>query len=88
MPITVRIPSPLRSYTRGATQVRASGNSLAELLADLEHQFPGMRFRMIDEQNRIRPHIRLFVNTDEARQLAVPVGASDEVHIICALSGG
>jgi len=88
MPIKVKIPSPLRSYTRGAVQVQASGSTLAELLADLERQFPGMRFRMIDEQGRIRPHIRLFINLQEARQLSSSVGSSDEVHIICALSGG
>jgi molybdopterin converting factor small subunit len=88
MPVTVRIPSPLRSYTGGAARVQAKGGSLTELLADLERQFPGMRFRMIDEQGQIRPHIRLFVNTTEAKQLATSVGLRDEVHIICALSGG
>jgi molybdopterin converting factor small subunit len=88
MSCTVRIASPLRSYTNGAPRVSAAGGTLLEILADLEHRYPGMRFRMIDEQERIRRHIRLFVNTTEARALTHPVRDGDEVHLICALSGG
>jgi len=88
MSCTVRIASPLRSYTGGAAVVRANGESVTDVLADLERRFPGMRFRMIDEQNRIRRHIRLFVNTTEVTALSQPVGNGDTVHLICALSGG
>ena len=88
MSCTVRIASPLRSYTGGAAVVRANGKSVTDVLADLERRFPGMRFRMIDEQNRIRRHIRLFVNTTEVTALSQPVGNGDTVHLICALSGG
>jgi sulfur-carrier protein len=84
----VRVPSPLRSYTGGAAQVSASGATVAALLAELERAHPGMRFRMIDEQDRIRPHIRIFVNQREVRSLDEAVAARDEVHLICALSGG
>jgi molybdopterin converting factor small subunit len=85
---TVRVASPLRDYTKGAAQVRASGATVAALLADLERAHPGMRFRMIDEQDRIRPHIRIFLNQREVQSLDEPVAARDEVHLICALSGG
>ena len=85
---TVRVASPLRSYTGGATQVTASGATVAELLGDLERAHPGMRFRMIDEQHRIRPHIRIFVNQREVASLDEAVAPRDEVHLICALSGG
>ena len=88
MSCTVRIASPLRSYTGGAAVVRANGESVTDVLADLERRFPGMRFRMIDEQNRSRRHIRLFVNTTEVTALSQPVGNGDTVHLICALSGG
>lgn len=88
MSCTVRIASPLHSYTAGACEVDGRGNTLAEVLGDLEQRFPGIRFRMIDEQNRIRPHMRLFVNSDEARDLAALVHGGDTVHVICALSGG
>lgn len=85
---TVRIASPLRSYTNGAASVAAAGSTVAEVLADLERRYPGMRFRIIDEQDRIRRHMRVFVNDREAPALAAPVAAGDEVHLICALSGG
>jgi sulfur-carrier protein len=88
MSCTVRIASPLHSYTAGATAVAGCGNTLAEVLGDLERRFPGIRFRMIDEQDRIRPHLKLFVNAEEARDLTVRVRGGDTVHVICALSGG
>jgi len=88
MPITVKIASPLRSYTNGAASVEAIGATVTDVLADLEQRFPGIRFRMIDEQNRIRQHIRLFVNTDAVKTLSERVRDGDTVHLICALSGG
>lgn len=88
MNCTVRIASPLRSYTGGAASVAAAGATVAEVLADLEGRYPGMRFRMIDEQDRIRRHVRVFVNSREAATLTEPVAAGDQVHLICALSGG
>ena len=57
---TVNVASPLRSYTQGAQSVAAKGATVAQVLADLERRYPGMRFRMIDEQGRIRQHIRIF----------------------------
>ena len=88
MSCSVRVASPLRSYTVGAATVTADGATVSELLADLERRHPGMRFRMIDEQDRIRPHIRLFVNTSPVESLAMPVRPGDTLHLICALSGG
>ena len=84
----VAIPSPLRNYTHQHQEVEAAGASVAELLADLERQFPGIRFRMIDEQDQLRPHMRIFVNRRETRRLATPLASGDEVHIFQALSGG
>ena len=88
MPCTVRVASPLRSYTHGAASVAADGATVATVLQDLDTRYAGMRFRMIDEQERIRQHIRLFVNTREVLQLTEPVRVGDTLHIICALSGG
>lgn len=84
----VAIPSPLRSYTAQRSEVEASGATLGALLADLDRQFPGIRFRMVDEQDRLRPHMRMFVNRVETRDLAAALGDGDEVHIFQALSGG
>ena len=88
MPITVKIASPLRSYTGGQNAVTGDGATVTEVLEDLERRYTGIRFRMIDEQNRIRQHIRIFINNDAATTLQEPVRDGDTVHLICALSGG
>ncbi|HEY4299299.1 MAG TPA: MoaD/ThiS family protein [Candidatus Didemnitutus sp.] len=83
----VLIPSSLRSYTeRGETE--ASGATLGAVLADLDRAYPGIRFRVIDEQDQVRRHIRIFINGIQARDLSHPLAASDEVIIVQALSGG
>ena len=84
----VLIPDPLRSYTQERRSVEADGATLSEVLADLDRRYPGIRFRMIDEQDAIRRHIRIFVNGEQVRALDVPLGISGEVFIIQALSGG
>ncbi len=83
----VLIPSPLLSYT-SERLVEAEGATLAEVLADLDRQYPGLRFRMIDEQDRMRPHIRFFVNGEQVHDAAIPLRPTDEVQIVQALSGG
>jgi molybdopterin converting factor small subunit len=85
---TVLIPSPLRSYTGNRSQVAAAGATVAELLDDLDRRYPGIRFRMIDEQDAIRSHIKIFVNRQQVKGVDAPVAASDEVIIITAISGG
>jgi molybdopterin converting factor small subunit len=86
--VKVAIPSPLRSYTAQRHEVEAAGASLTELLADLERQFPGIRFRMVDEQDQLRPHMRIFVNRRETRALDTALEGGEEIHIFQALSGG
>ena len=83
----VIVPTHLRSYTHGAGEVEAQGATLGDVLVDLEKRFRGFRFRVIDEQDRIRPHVKFFVGGDEAKTLDVPVG-DREVQIVAALSGG
>jgi molybdopterin converting factor small subunit len=83
----VLIPGALRSYTESSETV-ATGATLAAVLADLDRQYAGIRFRMIDEQDRIRRHIRIFVNGEQIRELSQPLRATDEVVIVQALSGG
>ncbi|NUO16874.1 MAG: MoaD/ThiS family protein [Planctomycetaceae bacterium] len=83
----VLIPSPLVSYSR-RKNVEARGSTLGEMLLDLERQFPGIRFRMIDEQDRVRPHMRIFVNGEQEFSLKRPLNPDDEISIVQALSGG
>lgn len=84
----VYVPSPLYSYTGGQAKVTATGATLSEILSDLDRQFPGFRFRVVDEQDRIRSTILFYVGGRVTRSLLDLVGAADEVHIIAALSGG
>jgi sulfur-carrier protein len=83
----VLIPSALRSYTQGQW-AEAAGDTLDALLHDLDQRHPGFRFRMVDEQGALRPHMRVFVNGLAVRQLSHPLNATDEVAIVQALSGG
>lgn len=83
----VLIPTPLLSYT-ATREVEATGATLAAVLDELDRQFPGIRFRMIDEQERMRRHVRFFVNGDQTFDLSQPLRPTDEVVIVQALSGG
>lgn len=83
----VLIPSALQSYT-GASRVTAAGDTLGAVLADLERQYPGIRFRLLDEQERLRPHMRVFVGGQAIHALGHPIGPGDGVAIVQALSGG
>jgi molybdopterin converting factor small subunit len=86
--VLVRIPSPLRSYTDGAKEVEASGVTLGDVIDDLDRRFPGIRFRVVDEQHQLRRHMNLFVNDRRERDLSTPLEATDVVTVMQALSGG
>jgi molybdopterin converting factor small subunit len=86
--VKVRIPDPLRSYTDQAKVVEARGATVAEVLLDLDQQYPGIRFRMVDEQQRLRRHMKVFVNDEAVRDLTTSIDDGDELTIMQALSGG
>jgi sulfur-carrier protein len=83
----VLIPTALRSYT-GASHVEAEGSTLHALFDDLNRRYPGLRFRVVDEQNLLRPNMRLFVNGLGVRDLQHPLQSTDFVAVVLALSGG
>lgn len=83
----VRIPTPLRSYTNSPV-VEASGATVDELLHDLDRQYPGIRFRMVDEQGRLRQHMKVFVGDEMTRDLTTPIADVAEITLMQALSGG
>ena len=85
--MNVLIPTPLRSYTK-KRQVEAAGTTFAELVADLDRQYPGIGFRMVDEQDQVRRHMRFFVNGEQVFDLKRPLKPTDDIAIVQALSGG
>jgi sulfur-carrier protein len=93
--VRIRIPSPLRSYT-GSSEVTVAVPVLAPelpptlggVLAALNLNYPGIRFRIIDEQGKVRPHVKLFVGTDATRDLSSPIPSGATLMIVAALSGG
>lgn len=84
----IHIPGALRSYTGQQSEVELGGATLANVLTALDQRFPGIRFRIITEQDAIRPHIRIFINDRQTFYLAEPLHDDDDVYIVCALSGG
>jgi sulfur-carrier protein len=84
----VRIPSPLRSYTDQQANVTAVGGTINDVLHDLDRQFPGLRFRVVDEQGNLRKHMRVFVNEDIVRDLTTSLNESDLLTLMQGLSGG
>ena len=84
----VYLSTHFQSYTAGKGCVEARGATAAAVLLDLERQFPGLRFRVIDEQDHVRRHVKLYVNLASIEDLATPISAADELHVLGALSGG
>jgi sulfur-carrier protein len=91
MPVLVRIPTPLRRLTNGVGEVHAKGKDVAELIEDLERQFPGLRERLVEESGEVRRFINIYVNQEDLRFLSgkeTAVKDGDEVSIVPALAGG
>jgi molybdopterin converting factor small subunit len=91
MSVRVRIPTILRTYTGGESEVSASGGTLAEVLDSLEDSYPGIRGRILDEQGALRRFVNVYVGNDDVRFLqaletATPDGSS--VSVIPAVAGG
>jgi molybdopterin synthase sulfur carrier subunit len=86
--VIVHIPSPLRSYTGEVSRVEATGETIDDLLLDLDRSYPGIRFRVIDEHGRLREHIKLFLGEQPISDLATRAAGASVLHVIAALSGG
>ncbi len=83
----VLIPGALQSYT-GESHVEAVGDTLEALLVDLDRRYPGLRFRVVNEQDQLRPNLRIFVNGIGVRELHHGLRPDDFVAVVLALSGG
>ncbi len=91
MPVLVRIPTPLRTVTKGAGEVYGEGTNVGELIDDLERRFPGLRERLVEEQGELRRFINIYVNQEDIRFLKgknTALKDGDEVSIVPAIAGG
>ena len=91
MPVMVRIPTPLRSITKGSAEVPAKGQTVDDVMQDLERQYPGLRERLVDEKGELRRFINLYVNEEDVRFLQGRTTAlkdGDTVSIVPAIAGG
>jgi molybdopterin converting factor small subunit len=84
----VIVPGQLHDYTGGVSRVVSEGDTLGAVLDDLDRRYPGLRFRVVDEQGRIRQHVRFYLNRAPAVSLEQSVAPDDELLIVGALSGG
>ncbi len=91
MPVMVRIPTPLRSVTKGASEVAAKGKDVGELIDDLDRQFPGLRERLVEESGELRRFINIYVNQEDVRFLSgreTVLKDGDELSLVPAIPGG
>lgn len=91
MAVRVRIPTPLRSLTKGTADVEATGGTVIDMINDLESRFPGLRERLVDEGGEIRRFVNVYVNQEDIRFLdgdRTTLKDGDEVAIVPALAGG
>ncbi len=84
----VFVPSQLYSYTAGQREVDVRGSTVDSVLHELDRRYPGLRFRIINEQEHVRDHIRIFINGEQTFELGMQLKAMDEMRIVGALSGG
>ena len=91
MPISVRIPTPLRKFTGGAESVTASGGTVAAVVQDVEGRHPGLKERICDDAGKVRRFVNVYVNGEDIRFLSsldTPVKDGDEISIVPAIAGG
>jgi molybdopterin synthase sulfur carrier subunit len=86
--VRVRLAALLHSYTGGNKFIDVEASTIGEAIAALDRRFPGLGFRVIDEQGQIRPHMNVFLGEENVRDLATPISGAAEIYIVGALSGG
>lgn len=88
---SIRIPTPLRTYTDGEKEVQVSGKTVAEVMRQLTRQYPSVRTHIFDEGEQLRPYVNVFLNDENIRNLEgaqTPVGEGDRLMIIPSIAGG
>jgi sulfur-carrier protein len=90
-PVSVVLPSVLRSRSGGRGTVSAWGATVREVIESLEAQYPGLRFNLCHETGELRPHVNIFVNSENIRYLQgldTPISCGVTVRVIQSVSGG
>ncbi|MBA2560791.1 MAG: MoaD/ThiS family protein [Propionibacteriales bacterium] len=91
MSARVRVPTILRTYTAGESEVAADGDTLSDVLDSLDASYPGIKARIVDEQGALRRFVNVYVGNDDVRfldGLKTPVGSDAQVSVIPAVAGG
>lgn len=91
MSVKVRVPSPLRQLTGGASEVEVEGATVAEALGDLEQRHPGFQPRIFESDGSLRHFVNIYRNDDDIRSsggLAATLEAGDLLSIVPAVAGG
>ncbi len=91
MSVSVRIPTILRTYTGGESEVSASGDTLAAVLDDLDSNYSGIKGRILDEAGALRRFVNVYVGNDDVRfldNLATATPEGTQISVIPAVAGG
>ncbi len=91
MSVSVRVPTILRTYTEGASEVSADGATLAEVLDDLDSSYAGIRGRILDDDGKLRRFVNVYVGNEDVRfldHLATPTPDGTQISVIPAVAGG
>lgn len=91
MSVRVRIPTVLRSYTGGAAEVSAEGQTVGQVLDHLDAVYPGIKGRILDDQGGVRRYVNVYVGNDDVRfadGLATVTADGVQVSVIPAVAGG
>jgi sulfur-carrier protein len=89
--VSVRVPTILRTYTGGESEVRASGATLAEVLDDLDASYSGIKGRILDDNGELRRFVNVYVGNDDVRfldSLSTPTPDGTQISVIPAVAGG
>lgn len=88
---TIRIPTPLRPYTNGQSDLTVAGETIGQVLENLVQQYPALRTHIFNENGELRPFVNLFIGEDNINDLqgiATPVQEGDRVLLIPSIAGG
>jgi len=88
---TIRIPTPLRTYTEGKNEVAVQGDNVARALNDLTQQYPALQRHIFNDNGELRAFVNLFLNEDNVRDLQgleTPLVENARLMIIPSIAGG